>query len=135
MATITCSLAQAAAPTVNVHTGSVLHGTVSGDSSLSGSQRILLCKIPPNSEVTIIEYHSSGETTQTLNFGFRQGNSTSASISAMGSGVLNQTNVLTGTTTWDQTAGETFKYVVADLEAGTASASIEVRFTVFVKPL
>lgn len=138
--TRTASLATSNAPVPGVHTGGVIQGKYEGAGlSASGSALLFLCKIPASCNVSIVETHVSGSATQVLNVGVRGGNSTSVSVSAlMGAAAASAAdNANFGgpyTTTWDQTAGETFKYVVASLQSGTVTASMNVYFSVFYQP-
>lgn len=133
MTTLTASLAQANVPVQAVHAGTnVLQGQFVGVLSTSASGFILLAKVPSTATVTLIETHISAETAYTLNFGFRNGVTASATHSAfLGSAVLNVTNMsrLVALTA-EETLNERFKYITASVQAGSRTTSVSLFYTV-----
>lgn len=142
MATITATLAKSFSPVRSVHAGmngiSAKFNTGARVTSASASQVILLCKLPVGATVVDLhENHSSGAASRPLNFGIRDGRSTSLTAEAIASNVA-QAQVNRGGLnlpyTLSATSGELFKYVTcssADEGAPDASASVQINYTIF----
>jgi len=133
--TLTASLALATFTPSRVHTGThVLQGqfTGAGLSASASSSWILLAKIPPDCTVSVVEMHSSAATTQVLNIGIR---AEAGSTLASAIGAINNTKAAVNlhgpyTCVREETTNEKYKYVVASLESGSPTASMQMKYQV-----
>ena len=131
--TQTASLAQPAIPIKTPVTSNFVMGNWKGTLSASGSGMVFLAKIPPTCLVNIIERHTSGATACTLNIGIRQGNSTSLTASALVGSSVQAERATLGKVykcVREDTTNESYKYVVATLQAGSVTASVEIDYTI-----
>jgi hypothetical protein len=134
--TQTCSLAQPAAVPLANHTMNILSGSYSGAISTSGSARILMAKIPATAtRVQLTTRHTSGATSQVLNFGLKSGTAGSYtdSVSVFGQvadGVTFLSPAVDASTRWNADTGETFKYVIASLQSGSVTASFCLNYQI-----
>lgn len=141
MATVTrtASLAVAGVQPKALHAGvNVVSGTWNdpGTLSASGSGLVLFCKVPVGAKIVdLVEYHSTGATSQVLNIGLRHGASASFAASAI-LGAAAQATVNAGAATLpidvtgEDTANERFKYVTISRQSGTATTSLKVRMSI-----
>lgn len=132
MTTLTASLAQANVPVRTDLGMTLLQGEFIGVLSTSASGFILLAKVPSTATVTVFEKHLSAETAYTLNIGYRNGVTASATHSAfLGSAVLNTTHMsqLVRLTS-EETLNERFKYITASVQAGSRTTSISLFYTI-----
>lgn len=129
MATTTASLAYSTVPPLAHHGVNVVNGSMSGLLSASGSGLALLAKIPRGAKnIALTAFHSSGATTQVLNYGLRHGLSASTSFSAFGElADSNGGTFFVESITMEETVNEAFKYVVASRQSGTATTSLVIR--------
>ena len=139
MATLTASQAQSGAQAIAHNGPNRVAGqyTANGSLSASGSAGLLLCKLPPNAEDVRILWNAvhTGATGAKLQFGIKSDDSVSASaLQALHDiGVTTTVGPVMGNVyspTWDDSAGERFKYVQCSVGSGTCSAGFVLTWEV-----
>jgi len=138
--TRTVTIAGSAAPLYTPLGSHTIVGSNSGIAaslSASASAVLLLAKIPPNCKNIQMTWQAihTGATGAKLQFGIKSGDSVSASA------LMTLTDIAvtdlagpfmskTYTPTWDDSAGETVKYVQCSVGSGTASAAFVVDYSI-----
>ena len=138
--TRTVTIAQAAAPLyapLGSHTISYDNSGIAASLSASASAVLLLAKIPPQAKDVQILWQAdpTGATGAKLQFGIKSGDSVTASalVALTDIAVTNTVGPILSaryTPTWDDSAGETVKYVQCSVGSGTVSAGFVLRYQV-----
>lgn len=143
MATVTASLAAASVIPQNNHTTNVIVGSYTGALSASASARLLMAKIPATAsrvQITVNGNHGGGGAVGIMNFGLVSGTAgtNTASVSVFGTAVTSTIGVLMTymspavdvSSRWNQTAGETFKYVCCSYVSTTVTTAFSLKWQI-----